>query len=109
MPTYEYRCTRCRHTFDIYQAVGEAAPSCPECGASTKKLFASVGLIFKGSGFHTTDYRKAGYGKGEDGKSSGDGAKEAPPASDPAASASPSTPATKSPGTSSDSSTTAES
>jgi putative FmdB family regulatory protein len=85
MPTYEYRCTQCRHLFDIYQAVGEAAPNCPQCGAPTKKVFASVGLIFKGSGFHTTDYRKAEAGNGAEQKSSGAGAKESAPASDSAA------------------------
>lgn len=58
MPTYEYRCTQCQHIFERHQAVGEAAPECPQCGGSSRKVFASVGLIFKGSGFHTTDYRK---------------------------------------------------
>jgi putative FmdB family regulatory protein len=64
MPVYEYRCTRCQHIFDRYQAVGEAAPECPVCGSPSRKVFTSVGLIFKGSGFHTTDYRKT-TGNGE--------------------------------------------
>jgi putative FmdB family regulatory protein len=85
MPTYEYRCTQCHHLFDIHQAVGEAAPKCPQCGSPTKKVFASVGLIFKGSGFHTTDYRKAPAGNGSDAKS-GDSAKETKPSSDAASS-----------------------
>ena len=58
MPTYEYRCTQCRRIFERHQAVGEAAPECPQCGGASRKVFASVGLIFKGSGFHSTDYRK---------------------------------------------------
>ncbi|OFX35040.1 MAG: hypothetical protein A2Z07_11665 [Armatimonadetes bacterium RBG_16_67_12] len=58
MPVYEYRCTQCQHIFERHQAVGEAAPECPQCGGSSRKVFSSVGLIFKGSGFHTTDYRK---------------------------------------------------
>ncbi len=58
MPTYEYRCTQCHHVFDRSQNVGDPAPSCPECGSPTRKVYSSVGLIFKGSGFHTTDYRK---------------------------------------------------
>ena len=78
MPVYEYRCTKCKHLFERYQAVGEAAPECPKCGSPTRKVYASVGLIFKGSGFHTTDYRKAGWGSGE-------GAAEKPPAEKPAA------------------------
>ncbi|MDR7417964.1 MAG: zinc ribbon domain-containing protein [Armatimonadota bacterium] len=63
MPVYEYRCTQCEHLFERYQAVGEAAPECPGCGSPSRKVFRSVGLIFKGSGFHTTDYRKSGNGE----------------------------------------------
>lgn len=59
MPIYEYRCTQCHHTFECYQTVGEPAPACPQCGSPSKKVYASVGLIFKGSGFYTTDHRKA--------------------------------------------------
>ncbi|MBM3469438.1 MAG: zinc ribbon domain-containing protein [Armatimonadetes bacterium] len=58
MPIYEYRCTRCQHDFESFQPVGEAAPGCPQCGGDSRKVYSSVGLIFKGSGFHTTDYRK---------------------------------------------------
>jgi putative FmdB family regulatory protein len=65
MPVYEYRCTKCDHTFERYQAVGEAAPECPTCGSPSRKVFTSVGLIFKGSGFHTTDYRKTAGGNGD--------------------------------------------
>jgi putative FmdB family regulatory protein len=65
MPNYEYRCTQCQHVFECHQAVGEAAPDCPECGSASRKVFASVGLIFKGSGFHTTDYRKKSWGNGD--------------------------------------------
>ncbi len=59
MPIYEYRCTQCHHTFECFQTVGEPAPACPQCGSQSKKVYASVGLIFKGSGFYTTDHRKA--------------------------------------------------
>lgn len=66
MPVYEYRCTQCQHLFERYLAVGEAAPECPQCGQPSRKVFASVGLIFKGSGFHSTDYRKRSRnGEGE--------------------------------------------
>jgi putative FmdB family regulatory protein len=58
MPIYEYRCTQCQTVFERHQTVGAPAPACPACGGASRKLFASVGLIFKGSGFHTTDYRK---------------------------------------------------
>jgi putative FmdB family regulatory protein len=66
MPIYEYRCTQCHHTFERHLSVGAPAPACPKCGSQSKKVYASVGLIFKGSGFHTTDYRKApASGNGE--------------------------------------------
>lgn len=65
MPIYEYRCTQCRHVFETYQSVGEPAPNCPQCGSPSRKVYASVGLIFKGSGFHTTDYRKSTWGDGD--------------------------------------------
>ncbi|MDR7523123.1 MAG: zinc ribbon domain-containing protein [Armatimonadota bacterium] len=65
MPVYEYRCAECRHTFEQYQSVGEPAPACPVCGSPSRKVYASVGLIFKGSGFHITDYRKAASPNGE--------------------------------------------
>ncbi|MDR7544629.1 MAG: zinc ribbon domain-containing protein [Armatimonadota bacterium] len=88
MPVYEYRCVHCRHTFERYQAVGEAPPKCPVCGNPSRKVYSSVGLIFKGSGFHTTDYRK---------HTSTDGEKPASSAEPSAASsASASTPASKS-------------
>ncbi len=58
MPIYEYRCTQCHHTFECFQPVGDPVPNCPQCGSLSKKVYNSVGLIFKGSGFHATDYRK---------------------------------------------------
>jgi putative FmdB family regulatory protein len=84
MPVYEYRCTQCRHTFERYQAVGEAPPTCPACGGPSRKVYSSVGLIFKGSGFHATDYRK---------HTSPDGEKPASPAEPSKASSASSTPA----------------
>ncbi|MGH7427629.1 MAG: FmdB family zinc ribbon protein [Candidatus Methylomirabilaceae bacterium] len=65
MPTYEYRCTQCEHVFDCLQRVGDPAPACPKCGSPTRKVFSSVGLIFKGKGFHSTDYRKPAPADGE--------------------------------------------
>lgn len=58
MPLYEYRCTQCDHKFEVYHHVGGVAGPCPVCGGPAKRVFSSIGLIFKGSGFHTTDYRK---------------------------------------------------
>ncbi|MDQ7820130.1 MAG: zinc ribbon domain-containing protein [Armatimonadota bacterium] len=58
MPLYEYRCAHCNHHFEVYHAVGETPGPCPLCGGPARRVFSSVGLIFKGSGFHATDYRK---------------------------------------------------
>ena len=62
MPTYEYRCKDCGHTFDAYQSfTDDALTECPECKGALKKLFGNVGISFKGSGFYKTDSR-AGVG-----------------------------------------------
>lgn len=67
MPTYEYHCTQCEHVFDCLQRVGDPAPACPKCGSPTRKVFSSVGLIFKGKGFYSTDHRKPAPADGETG------------------------------------------
>ncbi len=69
MPTYEYRCKSCRHQFDAVQSfTDDALTECPECGGLVKKVFGSVGITFKGSGFYKTDSR-SGASKGEGGDS----------------------------------------
>ena len=62
MPTYEYVCPKCGR-FEAFQKISDAPFSiCPTCGGSVKRLIsASAGIIFKGSGFHTTDYRSNEY------------------------------------------------
>lgn len=66
MPTYAYACAQCRHQFDAFQSI-KAGPlrKCPACGKSALKrlIGTGAGLIFKGSGFYTTDYRSEGYKK----------------------------------------------
>lgn len=60
MPTYAYACTECGHRFDAVQAFTDATlTECPECTGRLRKLFSSVGIVFKGSGFYRTDSRKA--------------------------------------------------
>lgn len=72
MPVYEYQCVENGHRFDLYQSVGADPPACPVCGSATRKVYTSVGLIFKGSGFHVNDYRRPGAREGEtDGKPEG--------------------------------------
>ncbi|SRR5216117_4174326 len=68
MPVYEYRCTSCDHLFEVTHEVGGTPGPCPVCGGPARRVFTSVGLIFKGSGFHTTDYRKPSASDGADKK-----------------------------------------
>jgi len=59
MPTYEYTCRDCGHTFDIVQKMtDEPLTVCPECGGSLRKVFAVPAIAFKGSGFYATDHGK---------------------------------------------------
>jgi len=63
MPTYDYKCLACDVRFEKFQGItAPALEECPECGGKVKRLIgAGAGLIFKGSGFYTTDYRSEGY------------------------------------------------
>ena len=63
MPTYEYQCSACDHTFEAFQAItAKALKKCPECGGKVERLIgAGSGIIFRGSGFYTTDYRSKDY------------------------------------------------
>lgn len=58
MPTYQYACTQCGHAFEQYQSFSEDSLTvCPECRGELRKVFNSVGVVFKGSGFYKTDSR----------------------------------------------------
>lgn len=59
MPTYEYRCKACSHQLEIVQGfTDDALTTCPSCGAEQlRKVFGSVGISFKGSGFYKNDSR----------------------------------------------------
>ena len=60
MPTYQYICTECEHSFEVNQAFTDSTvPTCPECKGVVRKVFSSVGVVFKGSGFYRTDSRGA--------------------------------------------------
>lgn len=59
MPTYEYTCRDCGHTFEIVQSMwDEPLAMCPECGGSLRKVFAPPAISFKGTGFYATDHGK---------------------------------------------------
>ncbi len=88
MPTYEYQCEKCNQTFEVFQSMkDEAYKVCPKQSCrleawgegKVKRLFGTgAGLIFKGSGFYTTDYRSSNYqesAKKESEPSKGEGAK----------------------------------
>ena len=56
MPTYQYLCTECGHAFEQVQKFSDdALTTCPECTGKLRKVFNSVGVVFKGSGFYKTD------------------------------------------------------
>jgi putative FmdB family regulatory protein len=58
VPTYQYACKQCDHQFEAVQSFTDASlTDCPECYGPLRKLFGSVGVIFKGSGFYRTDAR----------------------------------------------------
>jgi putative FmdB family regulatory protein len=62
VPTYQYACTECDHRFDAVQSFSDPSlTECPVCGGRLRKVFSSVGIVFKGSGFYRTDSR-AGSG-----------------------------------------------
>ena len=61
MPTYQYVCTNpeAKHEFEVVQSFTDpAVTACPQCEAPVRKVYGSVGVVFKGSGFYRTDSRK---------------------------------------------------
>jgi len=61
MPYYEYQCNECDHRFEAYRKVTDPPLTrCPKCRGRVRKIFRPVGIIFKGSGFHVTDYPSKG-------------------------------------------------
>ena len=67
MPTYEYQCKKCGNNFELYQLMTEEpVKTCPKCDGEVERLIGSgAGVIFKGSGFYSTDYRSESYKKAE--------------------------------------------
>lgn len=80
MPTYDYRCENCKHEMAAFQSIKEdPLKTCPACGqdALRRLIGNGAGIIFKGSGFYETDYKRArnADGTGKKSDSGGDGAK----------------------------------
>ncbi len=94
MPTYDYKCKACGHTWELFQSMSaKPVKACPSCGRKTAERLIGTGaaLLFKGSGFYQTDYRSEGYKKSAEadkksasGGDSGGGSAEAQPAAKPA-------------------------
>ena len=90
MPTYEYACSACAERHEVVQRFTDAPlTECPSCGGPLRKLFSSVGVVFKGSGFYKTDSRS----RSSSSSSSADGAATAKPAEKTSSDAAPATPA----------------
>jgi len=82
MPTYQYECDACEHAFDILQSmVDKRLKKCPQCGKNTlhRLIGAGSGIIFKGSGFYETDYKRKDAPAGKSDDSNGVSAKESKP------------------------------
>jgi putative FmdB family regulatory protein len=66
MPTYDYHCDACEHDFELFQSItSEPERKCPKCGKKKLRRLIGTGaaIMFKGSGFYTTDYRSESYKK----------------------------------------------
>ena len=101
MPTYESRCNKCSHQFELFQSMKDSPKrKCPECGKNALERLIGVGagIIFKGSGFYETDYRSDSYKKSAAADKAGASEKKngsTSAAKDSAAGAAPATPCAK--------------
>jgi putative FmdB family regulatory protein len=87
VPTYQYACTECEHSFEQFQSFSDDALTvCPQCQGRLRKVFNAVGVVFKGSGFYRNDSRsadaKAKAGSTSDGASGDKPAKKSESGSD---------------------------
>jgi putative FmdB family regulatory protein len=69
VPTYEYVCTSCTNRFETVQSFSDSPlEKCERCGGELRRVFHPAGILFKGSGFYSTDNRRSGAsGKGKPG------------------------------------------
>ncbi|MFC1504813.1 FmdB family zinc ribbon protein [Spirochaetota bacterium] len=77
MPTYEYICGKCGCEFEKFESINaKPVTVCPKCkGRAKRSISIGAGVIFKGSGFHSTDYRKHEKAKSEEGTKPSDSKK----------------------------------
>ena len=58
MPIYGYRCTNCGHQFEVFQGMSEQpVQTCPQCQGKVTRMLYPSGVVFKGSGYYSTDYK----------------------------------------------------
>jgi putative FmdB family regulatory protein len=74
MPTYEYECEKCGRFDELQSITAKPLKQCPHCGSKVQRLIgAGSGVIFKGSGFYETDYRRRSFrGSGTSEKTTAD-------------------------------------
>lgn len=110
MPTYQYVCTACGERLEAVQSFSDdALTECPSCAGALRKVFSSVGVVFKGSGFYKTDSRdsakpaaaKADGGKDGTSTKTDGGSSDGNGSAGSAGSSSPATPSTAAPAASS--------
>jgi len=85
LPIYGYRCSNCGHEFEIQQRMSdEPLKVCPKCQGKLSKMLYPTGVIFKGSGFYSTDYKASGKPASSNGSESGsEGKSDTKPESKP--------------------------
>lgn len=68
MPTYEFKCSQCKTEFVVFRKMSaKPGARCPKCRARADRLLSGGGgLVFKGTGFYITDYKRAGEKKGSE-------------------------------------------
>jgi len=84
MPTYVYRCKKCKHRFELFHSItDETVRRCPRCRSKAERVPAGgAGILFKGSGFYITDYRSKSYReRAKQEKPSGESPGKSPPKS----------------------------
>ena len=79
MPIYEYECVSCKHRFELKQGFdADPTETCPVCQSSSRRRFHSPTVIYKGSGFYTTDYARRDQPSLDGSSGNGDGAASSP-------------------------------
>jgi putative FmdB family regulatory protein len=70
VPTYGYRCTSCGHQFEVFQRMSdEPVQTCPNCEGKVTKMLYPSGVVFKGSGYYSTDYKNSASSASSNGSS----------------------------------------